>query len=163
MNAVLEEQRADAQQYLTFRLAGEEYAVGILTVQEIRGWSQVTAVPHSPRWMLGVINLRGAVVPIVDLRLKFELERADYNEFTVVIILNVSGRVVGIVVDAVSDVITLGAEQIRPTPPLGGNADTKHIIGFGTLGDRMRILIDVERLLAGTVLAQPSSDIGVAK
>lgn len=162
MNAVPKDEREDARQFLTFRLGGEEYAVGILTVQEIRGWSPVTAVPHAPRWLLGVINLRGAVVPIVDLRLKFELERADYNEFTVVIILNVSTRVVGVVVDAVSDVITLGAEQIRPTPPLGGNADTNHITGFGTLDDRMRILIDVERLLAGTVLAQPSSVIGVA-
>lgn len=162
MNAVMKDERADAQQYLTFRLAGEEYAVGILTVQEIRGWSPVTAVPHSPRWMLGVINLRGVVVPIVDLRLKFELERADYNDKTVVIILNVVSRVVGVVVDGVSDVITLGADQIRPTPPLGGNADTKHIIGFGTLDDRMRILIDVERLLAGT-LTTPDSGPGASQ
>jgi purine-binding chemotaxis protein CheW len=162
MNALLKEDRADARQYLTFHLAGEEYAVGILTVQEIRGWSTVTVVPHSPRWMLGVINLRGAVVPIVDLRLKFELERADCNEFTVVIVLNVGARVVGVVVDGVSDVITLGAEQIRPTPPFGVSTDTSHIIGFATLDERTRILIDVERLLAGTLLAQPSSDIGVA-
>lgn len=148
MNAVLKDERPDAQQYLTFRLANEEYAVGILAVQEIRGWSPVTAIPHSPRWLLGVINLRGLVVPIVDLRLKFELERADYNEFTVVILLNVGVRVVGIVVDAVSDVITLAADQIRPAPSLGRDANTDHIVGFGTLADRMRIILDVERLLA---------------
>jgi purine-binding chemotaxis protein CheW len=146
----------DARQFLTFKLAGEEYGVGILTVQEIRGWSQVTAIPHSPRWLLGVINLRGVVVPIIDLRIKFNLERADYNEFTVVIILNVGARVVGIVVDGVSDVITLSGAQIKPAPSLGNNADTSHIIGFGTLDERMRILMDVERLMA-------SADLGSIK
>jgi purine-binding chemotaxis protein CheW len=140
------------QQFLTFKLAGEEYGVGILSVQEIRGWSAVTAIPHSPSWLLGVINLRGAVVPIIDLRIKFNFGRADYNEFTVVIILNVGTRVVGIVVDGVSDVITLGSEQIKPAPSLGNNADTSHIIGFGTLDERMRILMDVEKLVTGADL-----------
>jgi purine-binding chemotaxis protein CheW len=138
----------DSRQFLTFKLAGEEYGVGILTVQEIRCWSQVTAIPHSPRWLLGVINLRGVVVPIIDLRIKFDFERAEYNEFTVVIILNVGARVVGIVVDGVSDVITLASAQIKPAPSLGINADTSHIIGFGTLDERMRILMDVEKLMA---------------
>jgi purine-binding chemotaxis protein CheW len=142
----------DSRQFLTFKLAGEEYGVGILTVQEIRGWSPVTAIPHAPRWLLGVINLRGVVVPIIDLRIKFNFERADYNEFTVVIILNVGARVIGIVVDGVSDVITLASAQIKPAPSLGDNADTSHIIGFGTLDDRMRILMDVERLMAGADL-----------
>jgi purine-binding chemotaxis protein CheW len=140
------------QQFLTFKLAGEEYGVGILSVQEIRGWSAVTAIPHSPSWLLGVINLRGAVVPIIDLRIKFNFAKADYNEFTVVIILNVGTRVVGIVVDGVSDVITLGSEQIKPAPSLGNNADTSHIIGFGTLDERMRILMDVEKLVTGADL-----------
>jgi purine-binding chemotaxis protein CheW len=147
---------ADTQQFLTFKLAGEEYGVGILSVQEIRGWSAVTAIPHSPAWLLGVINLRGAVVPIIDLRIKFNFAKAEYNEFTVVIILNVGARVVGIVVDGVSDVITLGAAQIKPAPSLGNNADTSHIIGFGTLDERMRILMDVERLMA-------SADLGSIK
>jgi len=147
---------ADTQQFLTFKLAGEEYGVGILSVQEIRGWSAVTAIPHSPAWLLGVINLRGAVVPIIDLRIKFNFAKAEYNEFTVVIILNVGTRVVGIVVDGVSDVITLGAGQIKPAPSLGNNADTSHIIGFGTLDERMRILMDVERLMA-------SADLGSIK
>jgi purine-binding chemotaxis protein CheW len=147
---------ADTQQFLTFKLAGEEYGVGILSVQEIRGWSAVTAIPHSPPWLLGVINLRGAVVPIIDLRIKFDFAKAEYNEFTVVIILNVGARVVGVVVDGVSDVITLSADQIKPAPSLGNNADTSHIIGFGTLDDRMRILMDVERLMA-------SADLGSIK
>jgi len=140
---------ADTQQFLTFKLAGEEYGVGILTVQEIRGWSQVTKVPHTPEWLLGVINLRGVVVPIIDLRVKFNFANADYNEFTVVIILTVATRVVGVVVDGVSDVITLAPSQIKPAPSLGTGADTRHIIGFGTLDERMRILMDVEKLMAG--------------
>ncbi len=142
----------DTRQFLTFKLAGEEYGVGILSVQEIRGWSAVTAIPHAPAWLLGVINLRGVVVPIVDLRIKFNFARADYNEFTVVIILNVGPRVIGIVVDGVSDVITLGSAQIKPAPSLGSGTDTSHIIGFGTQDERMRILMDVEKLLAGADL-----------
>jgi purine-binding chemotaxis protein CheW len=126
--------------------------VGILSVQEIRGWSAVTAIPHSPAWLLGVINLRGAVVPIIDLRIKFAFAKAEYNEFTVVIILNVGARVIGVVVDGVSDVITLGSEQIKPAPSLGNNTDTSHIIGFGTVDERMRILMDVEKLMAGADL-----------
>jgi purine-binding chemotaxis protein CheW len=156
MSATAIQAEADTQQFLTFKLAGEEYGVGILSVQEIRGWSAVTAIPHSPAWLLGVINLRGAVVPIIDLRIKFDFAKADYNEFTVVIILNVGARVVGIVVDGVSDVITLTQEQIKPAPSLGNNMDTSHIIGFGTLDARMRILMDVERLLA-------SADLGSIK
>ena len=159
MNAVsraVNDGNADTQQFLTFKLAGEEYGVGILSVQEIRGWSAVTAIPHSPNWLLGVINLRGAVVPIIDLRIKFNFAKAEYNEFTVVIILNVGTRVVGIVVDGVSDVITLSSEQIKPAPSLGSNTDTSHIIGFGTLDERMRILMDVEKLMA-------SADLGAIK
>ena len=144
---------ADTQQFLTFKLAGEEYGVGILSVQEIRGWSAVTAIPHAPNWLLGVINLRGVVVPIIDLRIKFNFAKAEYNEFTVVIILNVGARVVGVVVDGVSDVITLSPDQIKPAPSLGNNTDTSHIIGFGTLDDRMRILMDVERLMASADLS----------
>ena len=149
-SAALED--ADAQQFLTFRLAGEEYGVGILTVQEIRGWSKVTKVPHTPEWLLGVISLRGVVVPVIDLRIKFELDSVEYNETTVVIILTVAARIVGVVVDAVSDVITLGAAQIKPAPAMGNGANTGHIIGFGTLDERMRILVDVEKLMAGADL-----------
>lgn len=140
---------ADTQQFLTFELAGEEYGVGILAVQEIRGWTKVTKVPHTPPWLLGVINLRGVVVPVIDLRVKFNFAKAEFNETTVVIILTVATRVVGVVVDAVSDVITLANSQIKPAPSLGSDANTSHIIGFGTLDERMRILMDVEKLMAG--------------
>jgi purine-binding chemotaxis protein CheW len=139
----------DTRQFLTFKLAGEEYGVGILTVKEIRGLSAITAVPHAPAWMLGVINLRGVVVPVIDLRLKFDFERAEYNELTVLIVVNVGDRLAGIVVDGVSDVITLASADIKPPPSLGGHAGSSHIIGFGTVDERMRILVDVERLLAG--------------
>jgi purine-binding chemotaxis protein CheW len=142
----------DSRQFLTFRLAGEEYGVGILTVQEIRGWTSVARVPHTPPWLLGVINLRGVVVPIIDLRVKFNLASVEYNETTVVIILTLATRVVGVVVDAVSDVISLSAAEIKPAPSLGNGTDTSHIIGFGTLDERMRILMDVEKLMAGADL-----------
>lgn len=148
MNAAHGLRNDDSRQFLTFMLAGEEYGVGILTVQEIRGWSAVTAIPHSPDWLLGVINLRGAVVPIIDLRVKFRLERAEFNKSSVVIILNVGDRFAGVVVDAVSDVITLTNADIKPAPELGNHADTSHIIGFGLQDQRMRILMDVDRLLA---------------
>jgi purine-binding chemotaxis protein CheW len=149
----------DARQFLTFHLAGEEYGVGILTVKEIRGWTAVTAIPHSPPWLLGVINLRGVVVPIIDLRIKFNFGNAVYNETTVVIILNVGTRVAGIVVDGVSDVITLAGSDIKPAPSLGNQAETSHIIGFGTVDERMRILMDVERLLAGANLGSANATI----
>jgi purine-binding chemotaxis protein CheW len=155
-SALRDVNEADTRQFLTFRLAGEEYGVGIISVQEIRGWSAVTAIPHSPAWLLGVINLRGQVVPVIDLRVKFNYAKAEYNEFTVVIILNLKDRVVGIVVDGVPDVITLAHEQIKPAPSLGSNTDTSHIIGFGTLDERMRILMDVEKLMA-------SADLGSIK
>ncbi len=143
----------DTRQFLTFKLAGEEYGVGILAVKEIRGWSAVTAMPHAPPWMLGVINLRGVVVPVIDLRLKLNFERAEYNDHTVVIVVSVGDLLAGIVVDAVSDVIMLSAADIKPPPSLGNQADTSHIIGFGTADGRMRILLDIERLLAGTELS----------
>lgn len=150
LSYVKEYQAEDARQFLTFKLAGEEYGLGILTVKEIRGWTAVTAMPHAPPWMLGVINLRGVVVPVIDLRLKLDFPRADYTEFTVVIVVNVGERLVGIVVDAVADVIMLSGADIKPPPSLGNQADTSHILGFGTADGRMRILLDIERLLAGT-------------
>jgi purine-binding chemotaxis protein CheW len=137
------------RQVLTFALGAEVYGVDILRLKEIRGWSPVTRLPHSPPAVLGVLNLRGVVVPIIDLRIKFNFASAEYNETTVVIILTVATRVVGVVVDGVSDVITLGSQQIKPAPSLGAGAQTGHIIGFGTLDERMRILMDVEKLMAG--------------
>ena len=143
-----------ANEFLTFRLGKEEYGIEILKVQEIRGYDAVTHIANAPEFIKGVVNLRGIIVPIVDMRIKFRLDKADYDQFTVVIILNVSGRVVGIVVDAVSDVISLGAEQMRPAPEFGATINAEYIMGLGTVGERMLILMDIEKLMT-------SSDMGL--
>jgi len=147
-------------EFLTFRLGAEEYGIDILKVQEIRNWETPTAIANTPKFIKGVIDLRGAIVPIVDLRLKFCLGEAKYDASTVVIILDVAKRVVGIVVDAVSDVLTLAAQQIRPAPEFSAELDTRFITGLGTVGDRMLILADIERLIAGKdmqLVDQPAS------
>ena len=138
---------ANAGEYLSFTLGNEQYGVDILKVQEIRGYDQVTRVPDAPDYIKGVINLRGTIVPVIDLRLKLRLENANYDAFTVMIVLNVEQRVVGIVVDSVSDVIELNAEHIRPTPEFGAAVDTRFINGIGTQDERMLILLDIETLL----------------
>jgi purine-binding chemotaxis protein CheW len=135
-------------QYLTFTLGREEYAVDILKVQEIRGYDAVTAIANSPGFIKGVINLRGVIVPIVDMRIKFNVGDATYDQFTVVIILNVLNRVVGIVVDGVSDVITLLPEHMKSAPEFGAALDTKYIMGLGTVDERMIILVDIEKLMS---------------
>ncbi|MCB1955498.1 MAG: chemotaxis protein CheW [Rhodocyclaceae bacterium] len=136
-----------AQEFLTFTLGEEEYAIDILRVQEIRGYDAVTRIANTPHFIKGVINLRGTIVPIVDLRLKFNLSDVTYSEFTVVIILSVAERVIGIVVDSVSDVITLSAEQVKPAPQFSSSVEGDHLKGIGTVDDRMLIIIDIERLL----------------
>jgi purine-binding chemotaxis protein CheW len=143
-----------ADEFLTFRLGPEEYGIEILKVQEIRGYDSITQIANAPEFIKGVVNLRGIIVPIIDMRIKFRLGTADYDQFTVVIILNVVGRVMGIVVDGVSDVLTLEAEQMRPTPGFGSVIDTEYIMGLGTVEDRMLILIDIEKLMG-------SSDMGL--
>ncbi len=140
-------------EYLTFTLGAEEYGVDILKVQEIRGYDTVTRIPDAPDFIKGVINLRGTIVPVVDMRLKFKLGRVEYNEFTVMIILNVARRVVGMVVDGVSDVMQLTPEQIRPAPEFGSAVNSRFITGLGALQDRMLILIDIERLMSGADMA----------
>lgn len=141
---------ADSNEFLTFTLGDEEYGVDILKVQEIRGYDTVTRIPDAPDYIKGVINLRGTIVPVVDLRIKFRLGKAEYNSFTVMIILNVAKRVVGMVVDGVSDVIALVPEQMRPAPELGTAVDTHYITGIGTLDQRMLILVDIEKLMSST-------------
>ena len=136
-----------ASEYLTFTLGSEEYAIDILKVQEIRGYEQPTLIANTPAFIKGVINLRGTIVPIVDLRIKFNLGKIEYTPFTVVIILNVAGRVIGTVVDSVSDVISLNRSQIRPAPDFSGSFDTKYILGLATLDGRMMIVTDIERLM----------------
>lgn len=140
------------REFLTFRLGQEEYGINILRVQEIRGYENPTRIAHSPAFIKGVINLRGTIVPIVDMRLKFGVGEPSYDEFTVVIILNVASRVVGMVVDSVSDVLTLNPQQIRPTPEFGGALDVGYLLGLGSLesadGNRMLILVDIEKLMS---------------
>ena len=136
-----------SNEVLTFRLGAEEYGIDILKVQEIRSWGRPTAIANTPAFIKGVIDLRGAIVPIVDLRQKFGLGAPSYDASTVVIILNVARRVIGIVDDAVSDVLTLAAAQVRPAPQLGSSLDTGFITGLGAVGERMLILADIDRLL----------------
>jgi len=134
-------------EYLTFSLGDEDYAVDILKVQEIRGYENVTRLPDSPEFIKGVINLRGVIVPIVDLRIKFALGEAHYDALTVMIILNIGSRIIGIVVDRVSDVVRLPADEIKPSPDLGGSVDTRHLSGVATVAERMLLLLDIERML----------------
>ena len=135
-------------EFLTFTLGKEEYGIDILRVQEIRGYDAVTAIANTPPFIKGVVNLRGVIVPIVDMRIKFNLGNVEYNQFTVVIILNLAHRVVGMVVDGVSDVITLTSEQIKAAPEFGSALDTRYINGLGAVDQRMIILIDIERLMS---------------
>ncbi len=162
MNMVVEGQSgraADAgaqalpREYLTFRLGNEEYGIDILKVQEIRGYEKPTRIASSPSFIKGVVNLRGVIVPIVDLRIKLGLEKAEYDSFTVVIILNVRKRVVGVVVDSVSDVMALAGEQIREAPEMNSIVEAQHIIGLGTVGERMLILVDIEQMVLAEDMA----------
>lgn len=135
-------------EYLTFRLGDEEYGIDILKVQEIRGYEPPTRIANAPSFIKGVINLRGTIVPIVDMRLKFNCQSSNYDSLTVVIVLNLPQRIVGIVVDSVSEVIRLTADQIRSTPDIDCIIDSDSIIGLGALSDRMLILLDIEKLMS---------------
>jgi purine-binding chemotaxis protein CheW len=165
--AFAKEVQARTQEFLTFKLGTEEYGIDILKVQEIRGYDTVTRIANAPAFIKGVINLRGVIVPIVDLRVKFNLGEARYDSFTVVIILNVANRVVGAVVDSVSDVLELAAEQIRPAPEFNSMLDASYITGIGSVksggeksaeesdarADRMLILVDIEKLMSSADMA----------
>lgn len=136
------------QEYLIFALGKEEYGIEILKVQEIRGYDRVTRIANTPDFIKGVTNLRGIIVPIVDLRVKFAQENIRYDNNTVVIVLNVNQRVVGIVVDGVSDVLSLTAEQIKPAPEFSVTLSTEYLMGLGAIDERMVILVDIEKLLS---------------
>jgi purine-binding chemotaxis protein CheW len=144
-----------SEQYLTFMLAGEEYGVDILRVQEIKGWDKVTRIPHTPAYVLGVINLRGAVVPILDLRCRFGLETIAFGPTTVVIVVRVmSGRderTVGVVVDAVSEVYNVDAADTKPPPDVCGSVDTVFVKGLATIEEKMLILLDIDRLIGNSI------------
>jgi len=140
-------QKAKAE-FLTFRLGGEEYGIDILRVQEIRSYEEPTRIANAPHFIKGVVNLRGVIVPVVDLRIKLGCDTVEYNGFTVVIVLNVRGRVVGAVVDSVSDVLELGADLIKPAPEMNTSVDTSFITGIASVGERMLILMDIEGLMS---------------
>ena len=137
-----------AAEYLAFTLGQEEYGIDIQKVSEIRSYETPTRIANAPEFVKGVINLRGIIVPIVDMRIKFNLGTPSYDQFTVVIILNIGHRVVGMVVDRVSDVTTLTPEQIKPAPEIGSAMNTDHITGLGTIDERMLILIDIDKLMS---------------
>ncbi len=144
-----------ARQYLTFRLAGEEYGVDILRVQEIKGWERATRIPHAPSYMLGVTNLRGSIVPIIDLRRRFGLTVAEFGATTVVIVVRVAGenteRTVGVVVDAVCDVYSVADAAVQPAPEIGAGADSAFVKGLATIDGKMLILLDLDLLINASV------------
>lgn len=138
-----------AREYLTFRLDQEEYGIDILKVQEIRGYEPPTRIANAPSFIKGVVNLRGTIVPIVDMRLKFNCSKAEYDSFTVVIILNLRNRIAGIVVDSVSDVMELPPDSLKAAPEVDSVIESDAVLGLGSLGDRMLILLDIEKLMSG--------------
>ncbi len=144
---------ATSSEYLTFVLGREEYGIDILKVQEIRGYEAPTTIANAPAFIKGVINLRGVIVPIIDMRIKFNLGEPSYDQFTVVIILNIADRVVGMVVDGVSDVIQLSADNLRPAPDFSSTLDTRYIVGLGTIDQRMIIVVDIEKLMTSHDMA----------
>src|SRR5215475_2655163 len=161
-NAVKPEQAgAGSHQVLTFVLGNETYGVDILRVQEIRGWSAVTKIPHAPSHVLGVLNLRGSIVPIVDLRMRFALDRAEYTAITVIIVVSVLSaagrRDFGVVVDGVSDVVDVNPEQVKAAPELGAKGATDYIRGLVPVAERMVVLLDIDRLIGSDMAAFSNS------
>jgi len=151
--AASKDAEGEGREFLAFTLGSEEYGIDIHKVQEIRGYEQVTRIANAPAFIKGVINLRGIIIPVVDMRIKFKLGTPVYDQFTVVIILNIGGRVMGMVVDSVSDVTTLSADEIKPAPEMGDTGasfNAEFLMGLGIVGERMLILIDIDRLMSSS-------------
>ena len=148
------------REFLAFKLGAEEYGIDILRVQEIRSFEPPTRMANAPAYILGVVNLRGVIVPIVDMRIKFNLEEVKYDTFTVVIVLNIGSQVIGMVVDGVSDVITLAPEQLRPVPELSSSIGSDHLLAIGSLENRMLILLDIEKLMSSADMGLLSASAG---
>jgi len=144
---VVREQDVLAREYLTFRLGQEEYGIDILKVQEIRGYEDPTRIANAPSFLKGVVNLRGTIVPIVDLRMRFGCDSAEYNSFTVTIVLHLGQRTIGVVVDSVSDVMNIPSDAVRPAPEMTSAVDAVYLRGLAQLGERMVILLDIESML----------------
>lgn len=155
-NSYIQEQEHNTDQYLTFILGDEEYGVNVLKVQEIKGWESVTSIPNAPEYVLGVVNLRGIVVPIIDLRVRFGLDNADFDATTVVVIVKAvevdKERTVGMVVDAISDVYNVSSKDINDVPDLGSAVTTSFITGLTTVDEKMIILLNVDLLINSGVL-----------
>jgi purine-binding chemotaxis protein CheW len=157
-----QESEGERLEFLTFRLGAESYGIEILKVQEIRGYEKPTVIANAPSFIKGVINLRGVIVPILDLRIKFDLADVGYDEFTVVIVLKVAGRVLGVVVDSVSDVVALSPETIRPAPEFAASVfDTKYITGLASVDERLLILLDIELLITSADMALVEDSVAV--
>ena len=155
MQTTVAEKASVSQQYLTFLLEDQEYGLEIYKIQEIRGYSAITPIPNVPAHVRGVMNLRGAVLPVVDLRMKFNLPKVEYNKFTVIVIVSVGDKMVGLLVDAVSDVLTVNTEAIRDAPDFGPAVDTRFINGVFETRDRLTVVLDLEKLLTESELASP--------
>ncbi len=154
----IEQSEASDDQILSFVLGGEEYGVDILRVQEIKGWESTTAIPNTPNYVMGVINLRGSVVPIVDLRVRFSLQDVTYNDSTVVIIVRAqdedgSQKIIGLVVDGVSDVYSMKKSDLQPAPNMSGTINTDYVNGLATVSDKMVIVLHVDQLINDGILA----------
>jgi purine-binding chemotaxis protein CheW len=145
---------ADSGQFLTFTLQGEEYGIEILRVQEIKGFSKIRPIPNAPSYVKGVLNLRGTVVPVLDLRARFGMAEAEYNQFTVIIVVSVGSKVVGLVVDAVSDVLNITKDQVEETPEIAGDMDSSFFHGMGKVGEKLVLLLDIDRLIGGETLRE---------
>ncbi len=161
---VLQEQalQANEEQFLTFRLDGQEYGIAILKVQEIKGWDKMTPIPNSPPYVKGVLNLRGVIVPVFDLRLRFGLPETVRDAFTVIIVVNIGGRMAGIVVDAVSDVINVSLEQQCAAPEYEGQQNREFIKGLAQVEDKLLILLDIDRMVNPEALEQSEAVASVA-
>ena len=160
-NDIMGQTDSDAEQFLTFVLAGEEYGVDILRVQEIKGWDAVTQIPNTPEYIRGVINLRGTIVPIIDMRIRFNLEQMEYGPTTVVIVLKVENgdqsRTMGIVVDGVSDTYNIPEEALKPAPDFGSSVDTDFVQGLATIEEKMVIILNIDKMLNSNELASLDS------
>ena len=154
--------KENSREMLVFRLGNEEYGVDILKVQEIRGYEKVTPIPRSPDYLKGVVNLRGTIVPVVDLRVKFGMADPTYDSVTVVIVLRIAGRTIGAVVDGVSDVVQLAPKDVRDAPSLGAMVDSSYLAGVATQGGRMILVVDIEKLLSAGELALLGESAGCA-
>lgn len=155
MKALAASKAQESQQYLTFLLEDQEYGLEIFKIREIRGYAPITPIPNVPAHVRGVMNLRGTVLPVIDLRMKFRLPQVEYNKFTVIVIATVADKIVGLLVDAVSDVLTVEQDAMRDAPDFGAAVDTRYINGVFQSRERLTVALNLEELLSECDLARP--------